>query len=43
MLQHGPGHIMPHAECGITNGTIFVGSGTVAMELKVIMDAAVSR
>jgi hypothetical protein len=33
---------MPHAEWGIAGGTIFVGSDTMAAELKVIMDPAVA-
>lgn len=34
---------MPQAKCGITSGTIFVGSDTMATELKVVVDPAVSR
>jgi len=39
--SRGPGHIMPHAERCVTSGTIFVGSDTMATELKVVMDPAV--
>ena len=39
--MQGAGHITPCAECGVTNGTVFIRGKAMGAELKVVMDPAV--
>ena len=38
---HNPGYIPPNVKCGIASGSVFTGGDDVAVELELIVDAAV--